>query len=102
MTAGYGGTHGDGQSRSTEKLATISLGDLTDREVDAVQRAIVMTKSLPNGEERLKLIRMVYWQRTHTLAGASLACGVSEATGRRWHGDFIRLTAEKFFEKNQR
>lgn len=66
------------------------------REHIAVAEAITQTNAYPDGEERLSLISLVFWQRTHTLEGASMAVNVSERTGRRWHTDFIKLVAEKY------
>ena len=42
------------------------------REVDAVSDAVYATERMDGGEARLKMIRMVHWDRTHTLAGAAL------------------------------
>ena len=63
------------------------------REFYGVRNAIIKTARLQDGPERLKLIETVFWKRSHTLAGAAALCNVSERTARRWHGDFIRLTA---------
>ena len=60
-------------------------------ESEAVQRAIEKTKLLRNGEERLKLIDLVFFKQSHSLQGACLKCFVSDRTGRQWHTDFIRL-----------
>ena len=60
-------------------------------ESEAVQRAIEKTKLLRDGEERLKLINLVFWKQSHTLFGASYQCNISYETAVKWHGDFIRL-----------
>ena len=60
-------------------------------EYEAVQQAIEKTKLLRNGEERLKLIDLVFFKQSHSLQGACLACYVCDRTGRQWHTDFIRL-----------
>ncbi len=60
-------------------------------ERESVQRAIEKTKLLRNGEERLKLIDLVFWKQSHTLMGASYQCNISYETAVKWHGDFIRL-----------
>lgn len=66
------------------------------REHIAVAEAITQTNAYPDGKERLSLISLVFWKRTHTLEGAAMAVNVSERTGRRWHTDFIKLVAEKY------
>ena len=63
------------------------------KEFYGVREAIIKTARLQDGPERLKLIGAVFWKRSHTLAGAAALCHVSGRTARRWHGDFIRLTA---------
>ena len=48
-----------------------------------------------DGAERIRLIDLVLWKRTHTLQGAALACYVSERTAQEWHRQFIRLVGQK-------
>ncbi len=67
---------------------------LTDTEVSAYNAAVAQTLSLPDGEARMKLIRMVMVAKTHTIAGAALRLYISERVARQWHGDFIRLVAQ--------
>lgn len=95
--AGYGETIGGAPRRATEDLATASLGDQIDREVEAVRLAIEETEGLRDGSERLALIALVFWKRTHTLTGACDVCHVSERTGQQWHGDFIHAVSRYFF-----
>lgn len=95
VTANYNALPGGSEaSRTTEDLGTVSLGKAVDREVAAVRYAIEHTEMLRDGQERIRLIELVYWKKTHTLAGASEACHVSERTGRQWHGDFIHTVAK--------
>lgn len=61
------------------------------REVDAVASAIKTTRETPGGTLRMRLIRMVYWDRSHTLDGAALTLGIHPQTAKNWNGDFIRL-----------
>ncbi len=85
---------GSEPSRTTEELGTASLGKAVDREVAAVRYAIRHTEFLRDGPERIHLIDLVYWKKTHTLAGASEACHISERTGRQWHSEFIHTVAK--------
>ena len=95
ITPKYNGMPGgSGPRRNTEDLATASLGRAVDREVEAVRAAIEETRRMKRGDERLHLIDLVFWKKTHTLDGACRACHVSERTGRRWHTEFIHLVAK--------
>ena len=69
---------------------------VTQRERCAVEKAITETRGLSAGAERMALVGMIFWRRSHTLSGAADACHVSERTARRWHTAFIRLVAQKF------
>ena len=64
------------------------------KEYEAVSAAIRATERLPNGKARLKIIDLVYWQGTHTLAGAGLQVGYGERQTRKFNGEFIRLVAQ--------
>lgn len=68
----------------------------TVREREAVDRAIARTGELPDGEARLELARLMFWQCSHTLSGAAMKCCVSERTARRWHTEFIRMVAGEY------
>nr|DAW55728.1 MAG TPA: hypothetical protein [Caudoviricetes sp.] len=68
---------------------------LTEVEFSAVEDAIKETKQLIDGAERLRLIDLVLWKRTHTLQGAAMVVYVSERTAQEWHRQFIYLVAEK-------
>lgn len=63
------------------------------KEYRAVRQAIEETERLPDGQERLSLVRPVLMERSLTLEGAAMKCHVSVATAKRWHQSFIRLTA---------
>ncbi len=76
-------------SRTTETLATASLGPYIDAEVEAVRLAIEHTKTLKMADKRLQIIDLVYWKRTHTLPGACAIVGVGSRTGQQMHADFI-------------
>ena len=70
-------------------------GLMTKDERSAVEAAVKETEQLADGGERLRLIDLVLWKRTHTLQGAALACYVSERTAQEWHRQFIRLVGQK-------
>lgn len=70
-------------------------GLMTKAERAAVEDAIAETEQLIDGAERLRLIDLVLWKRTHTLQGAAMAVYVSERTAQEWHRQFIRLVGQK-------
>lgn len=94
ITANYSATaHGSGVSKPVETLALRELPKAEQKQYDAVVGAISMTKRLKDGEERLKLIDMVFWKKTRNLQGAAMVCNVSYGTAKRWHKEFIISTA---------
>lgn len=64
------------------------------REYEAVRRAIEKTKQYKNGRDRLSVIGLVLWKKSHTIAGAALTVPCHEDTAKQWHGEFIRLVAK--------
>lgn len=70
-------------------------GLMTKAERAAVADAIAETEQLVDGAERLRLIDLVLWKRTHTLQGAAMEVYVSERTAQEWHRQFIRLVGQK-------
>lgn len=70
-------------------------GLMTKDELAAVKDAIEETEQLIDGSERIRLIDLVLWKRTHTLQGAAMAVHVSERTAQEWHRQFIRLVGQK-------
>lgn len=59
----------------------------------AVRSAIDYTERTENGPARLKVIRMVHWDRTHTLEGAALEIPCDRATAARWQRKFFEEVA---------
>lgn len=70
---------------------------LERREMEAVRRACESTIRLRDGRNRLDLIDLIFWKRSHNLQGAALKLSVSDRTALRWHGDFIKAVAREFF-----
>ena len=85
---------GSDATRGTENIAIRELPRTKQREYDAVQRAIELTRRMPNGELRLRIIDLVYWKRTHTVEGAAMKVGYSADWGKRLHGNFVLLVAK--------
>lgn len=82
-----------GLGRPVEGVAVKRLSHRDTAEYEAVRAAIRDTAKLPNGEARLKIIELVYWERSHTLGGAGYAVGYAERQTRKFHGEFIRAVA---------
>lgn len=95
ITANMSGTGGGGGgvNRSLENIAMRELPRPKQTELNAVQDTIHLTEHLRTGKDRLRLIDMVFWKGTHTLAGAALALNISYDTAIDYHGDFIMLVA---------
>lgn len=92
---------GSGTSRTVENLSLRQLDPDNQRDYDAVRIAEGLTQTLPNGKERLKLIKMVYWQKSpYRIKDAAVTLFVDEKTAKRWHGDFIRLVGMHLFPKD--
>lgn len=72
------------------------LPEINRRELEAVRQAIEETRSLPNGEMRLEMVRLIFWKRTHTLEGAAMELHWSARKLVEWHGEFIRCVAKYF------
>ena len=75
-------------------LSLRELPKTKQKEYDAVSRAIEITKRMPNGIQRLQIIDLVYWKRTHTVEGAAMKVGYSVDRGKQLHGEFVRLVAK--------
>ncbi len=97
-TADYSGTpHGSGgESRAVENLAIRELPHNEQREYEAVRGAVAHTRMMPSGKDRLKIIELVFWQRSHTLEGAAASVPVSYRQAQRYHAEFILLVAQKY------
>ena len=94
VTASYSGMpRGGGDGRGLEAAAIRELPSTHQREYEAVRRAVETTEQYRNGRERLKVIRLVLWDRSHTLEGAALMVPCHYKTAQCWHNEFIRLVA---------
>lgn len=86
-----------GISRTVENIALRQMAPAIQQEYDAVTRALEITRLLPCGEKRVELIDKMYWRgRKLNIDDVITEIGVAEATGKRWHGAFIRLVGECF------
>ena len=97
ITANISGMPGGGKrTDKTADAALRTLPEINRREMDAVRAAIRTTESLPSGRERMELVKLYYWKRSHTLFGAANAIHVSEKTALRWNRELIMQVAKNF------
>lgn len=62
----------------------------------AVQRAIDQTMKLDNGQDRLRVVDLVFFKQTHTLEGAALMVPCGYDTAQKYHAQFIKLVAKNY------
>lgn len=92
-----GEPRGGGISDPTAACALRELPTVQQKELEAVERAINATLLLSDGEIKMQLIKLKYWcGKEDKLINAALHIPCSEATAKRWHGEFIRLVAENY------
>ena len=97
VTQNYSGMPASGSSgRATEEVAIRELPITRQREYEAVRRAITATEHMKSSRDRLKVIDLVFWKRSHTLEGAALMVPCHYNTAQKYHSDFIILVA-KFY-----
>lgn len=82
--------------RQTETIAIRELPKNKQREYEAVRRAILHTQRQPGAYQRMQLIDLLFWKRSHTLAGVAQKIHVSYATARNYSAEFIRLVGENY------
>lgn len=73
-------------------------GDRTDKEnrlVDIVDRTLAEIERMRDGRHRVQLIRMTYFDRSHTLYGAAMTIPVSERQAKKWNNALMMVMAEK-------
>lgn len=97
ITPNYSGVSvKSGTSRSTELTAIRELPTTKQREYEAVRRAIETTERMTASRDRLRIIDLVFWKRSHTLSGAALMIPCHYNTAQKYHADFI-LTVAAFY-----
>lgn len=94
VTANVSGMPGGGSAgRGVESVALRELPKPKQREYDAVRKTIAITERIKTGKDRIRMIDMVFWKKSHTLTGAAMALNLSYETAVEYHRDFIMLTA---------
>lgn len=91
---GCGGASG-GVSDPVGAAVSRTLPERQQAELEAVEWALEITARLPDGAQRLKVLTLYHFRRTHSLYGAAMEAGYSEPTAKRINGDFIYLVGGK-------
>ena len=82
---------GGGASRTVEDIAVRKLPHQEQLEFDAVRKAVECTRSMEDGEQRIKVVGLTLWRQSHTVPGAALALNIPERTARRYRWRFVML-----------
>lgn len=98
ITANLSGMpRGGSAGRTVESIALRQMMPGDQKVYDAVSHAISLTKLQPTGDERLRLIELMYWgKKTMAAKSAALKLNVSYITAKRWHGAFVLLVGRCF------
>lgn len=61
----------------------------------AVKTVLAKTKSQYRGDERLRMIDLVYRKRQHNVPGAAVKLHISETTACEWSKEFVYAVAKE-------
>lgn len=91
ITPTYGGAAVQhSATRTTENAALRQrLTAYEENVISAVEFMMKMQLAYPNAEERMKMIRLVHFKRTHTLEGAAMECHYSDRAVKRWNNEIL-------------
>lgn len=73
-------------------------GDRTNREnrlVEIVDDTLAEIERMRDGRHRVELIRLAYFDRSHTLYGAAMTIPISERQAKKWNAIVMNIMAEK-------
>lgn len=77
-------------SRTTENTALASgLSEREEAVIEAVELALEMQTHYHNAQARFLMVKLVYFQRTHTLEGAAVECNYSLDAVKRWNTEIL-------------
>ena len=97
MRVSFDGRPSGGVSNPVERCVIHDLPPKQQRRFDAVDNAIIKTKQghPDDWKPRMAIIDLVYFQGTHTIAGAAMKVGCHVNTAGTWQAEFIRIVAEE-------
>lgn len=85
---------GTSLARKTEAAAIRATpGETELRHYSAVSRALEITRSYPNGSQRVRIVELLIWASSHTVEGAAAAVGYSPAAVKEFRAAFLGLVA---------
>lgn len=97
ITSGMSGMpSGGGENRGTENIAIRELPQDDQKEYDAVRRAIELTRGMPQGKIRLRIIEQVFWKKRKNLQDAGESVGYSYKAAREIKSVFIKLVGQQY------
>lgn len=70
----------------------------TNRElklVGIVDRTLSEIERMRDGRHRMEIIRLTYFERSHTLYGAAMTIPVSRRQAEKWNAQFMAVLSEK-------
>ena len=85
---------GSNVSQTTENLAMRDLPEDERKWLDAIESAICEISRNEDGDAVMRLVKSVYFQKTHTVNGAAIMCNMSDSTAKRRIGRFIWTVAK--------
>lgn len=98
ITAAYGGTGGGRSSdigNPTMKATIRQLPSQEQREFEAVNAAVWVTERYPNGQQRMEIIRLMYWaKQRYSVGGAGEKVGYGYTQARQIHREFLALVGD--------
>lgn len=71
--------------------------DRTDREsqlIAVVDRTLSEIERMRDGRHKIDIIRLTYFERSHTLYGAALTIPISERQAQKWNAQFMQIFSE--------
>lgn len=69
--------------------------DKENRLVDIVERTLSEIERMKDGRHRVELIRLTYFDHSHTLYGAAMTIPISERQAKKWNNALMMVMAEK-------
>ena len=94
---GQGGGRSGRIADPTQACVIHDLPPKEQRKFDAIEGAIQKTKLYhpEDAEDRLKVINLVYWKKSHTIEGAAMKIPCHRNVAGNWQGEFIKLVADE-------
>lgn len=66
-----------------------------DKLIDIVEHTLAEIERMRDGRHRVELIRLTYFDRSHTLYGAAMTIPISERQAKKWNKTLMTVMAEK-------